>query len=98
MFMRELQEVNEKFQSSERMRSEMEVNYGKRSNLGELQDDIDVEKELLRQQREEVAVLKEQLQSKVDSFHMSPKLSPLKTKTWQLLGCGSILGCQNFHW
>ncbi|KAJ8310307.1 hypothetical protein KUTeg_012172 [Tegillarca granosa] len=55
MFMKELHEVNEKFQSSERMRTEMEMNYGKRSNLGELQDDIDVEKELLRQQREEVA-------------------------------------------
>ena len=43
----------------------MEQRYTKKSNLGELQDDVDNERELLRQQREEVAMLKEQLQGQV---------------------------------
>ncbi|XP_061194071.1 cilium assembly protein DZIP1-like isoform X2 [Saccostrea echinata] len=65
MFMRELREMNEKYQSSERAMMEMEQRYSKRSNLGDLQDDIDNERELLRQQKEEVAMLKEQLENQL---------------------------------
>lgn len=62
MFMRELKDMNEKYQSSERAMIEMEQRLGKKSNLGDLQDDVDNERELLRQQKEEVAMLKEQLE------------------------------------
>ena len=62
MFMKELQAMNEKYQSSERAMMEMEQRYSKKSNLGDLQDDVDNERELLRQQKEEVAMLKEQLE------------------------------------
>ena len=64
MFMKEIHEMNEKHQATElRMRNEM---FGrKKSNLGDLQDDTDNERELLRQQREEVAMLKEQIQDQV---------------------------------
>lgn len=60
--MRELKDMNEKYQSSERAMTEMEQRLGKKSNLGDLQDDVDNERELLRQQKEEVAMLKEQLE------------------------------------
>lgn len=60
--MRELKDMNEKYQSSERAMIEMEQRLGKKSNLGDLQDDVDNERELLRQQKEEVAMLKEQLE------------------------------------
>ena len=60
--MKELQAMNEKYQSSERAMMEMEQRYSKKSNLGDLQDDVDNERELLRQQKEEVAMLKEQLE------------------------------------
>lgn len=62
MFMRELKDMNEKYQSSEHAMIEMEQRLGKKSNLGDLQDDVDNERELLRQQKEEVAMLKEQLE------------------------------------
>ncbi|KAK3094724.1 hypothetical protein FSP39_005449 [Pinctada imbricata] len=85
IFMRELKELNEKYQASERAMSEMEQRYGtKRSNLGELQDDTDNERELLRQQREEVAVLKEQLQSQIHNVEakMSEKMTK-QERMWQ---------------
>jgi hypothetical protein len=63
MFMKELHEVNEKYQASERVLNEM-TGGKKRSNLGDLQDDEE-DRNLLRQQREEVAMLKEQLQDQV---------------------------------
>ncbi|XP_070173911.1 cilium assembly protein DZIP1L-like isoform X2 [Littorina saxatilis] len=69
VFMRELREVNEKYMASERALAEMEQRYGaKRSYLGtSLQDDdIDNEKELLQQQRAEVAAVREQLQKQMD--------------------------------
>lgn len=65
--MRELKDMNEKYQSSERAMTEMEQRLGKKSNLGELQDDVDNERELLRQQKEEVAMLKEQLERQLRS-------------------------------
>lgn len=65
MFMKELRDMNEKYQSSERAMIEMEQRFSKRSNLGDLQDDIDNEKELLRHQKEEVAMLKEQLENQL---------------------------------
>lgn len=67
MFMRELKDMNEKYQSSERAMTEMEQRLGKKSNLGDLQDDVDNERELLRQQKEEVAMLKEQLERQLRS-------------------------------
>ena len=63
MFMKELHDVNEKYQASERILNEMKGGK-KRSNLGDLQDDDD-ERNMLIQQREEVAMLKEQLQDQV---------------------------------
>jgi hypothetical protein len=63
--MKELRDMNEKYQSSERAMMEMEQRFSKRSNLGDLQDDIDNEKELLRHQKEEVAMLKEQLENQL---------------------------------
>ena len=62
MYMKEIKEVTEKYKASEMALENMRL--GKRSNLGELVDDGD-ERELLRQQREEVAMLKEQLQDQV---------------------------------
>ena len=62
MYMKEIKEVTEKYKASEQALQHMKS--VKRSNLGELQDDAD-ERELLRQQREEVAMLKEQLQDQV---------------------------------
>ena len=62
MYMKEIKEVTEKYKASEQALENMRS--GKRSNLGELQDDGD-ERELLRQQREDVAMLKEQLQDQV---------------------------------
>ena len=67
MFIKEIHEMNEKHQAAELdMRNEM---FGrKKSNLGDMQDDTDNEKVLLRQQREEVAMLKEQIQDQVIIF------------------------------
>lgn len=73
MFMKEIHDVNEKYQASERVLNEMRSGK-KRSNLGDLQDD-DEEKGLLRQQREEVAMLKEQLQDQVRSYFKSKWLN-----------------------
>ena len=63
--MKEIKEVTEKYKASEQALQNYKST--RRSNLGELQDDAD-ERELLRQQREEVAMLKEQLQDQVEQF------------------------------
>ena len=63
--MKEIKEVTEKYKASEQALQNYKST--RRSNLGELQDDAD-ERELLRQQREEVAMLKEQLQDQVELF------------------------------
>ena len=65
MYMKEIKEVTEKYKASEQALQNYKST--RRSNLGELQDDAD-ERELLRQQREEVAMLKEQLQDQVELF------------------------------
>ncbi|KAK7482854.1 hypothetical protein BaRGS_00025887 [Batillaria attramentaria] len=67
VFMRELREVNEKYMASERALVELEQRHGvKRSYLGTMQDDVENEKEMLQQQRAEVAALREQLQKQMD--------------------------------
>lgn len=48
MFMRELKDMNEKYQLFERVMIEMEQRFGKKLNLGDFQDDVDNERELLR--------------------------------------------------
>lgn len=68
MYMKEIKEVTEKYKASEQALENMRA--GKHSNLGELQDDGD-ERDLLRQQREEVAMLKEQLQDQVHNVEAS---------------------------
>lgn len=68
MYMKEIKEVTEKYKASEQALQNMKS--VKRSNLGELQDDVG-ERELLRQQREEVAMLKEQLQDQVHTVEAS---------------------------
>ncbi|KAL4220080.1 Zinc finger protein dzip1 [Mactra antiquata] len=82
MFMKEIQDVNDKYQASERALNEMRGNK-MRSNLGDLQDDED-EKNLLRQQREEVAMLKEQLQDQMHNVESSVQSKFEKhDKHWQ---------------
>ncbi|XP_048745463.2 cilium assembly protein DZIP1-like isoform X2 [Ostrea edulis] len=83
MFMKELRDMNEKYQSSERAMIEMEQRFSKRSNLGDLQDDIDNEKELLRHQKEEVAMLKEQLENQLRnaSLDSSTRTSEMDRKS-----------------
>ncbi|KAL3846509.1 hypothetical protein ACJMK2_017489 [Sinanodonta woodiana] len=63
MFMKEIRAISEKLQASEQVIAE--IKHGRRSNLGELQDDVDNEKELLQRQREEVAMIKEQLKDQM---------------------------------
>ncbi|CAH1782194.1 unnamed protein product [Owenia fusiformis] len=67
MFMKELKEVNEKYSASERAVYQHHKKYGKPSNLGELKDDIELDKDLILQQREEVAKLKEQLSDQLNN-------------------------------
>lgn len=56
----------------------------KRSGLGELEDDIEVEKELLHKQREEVAMLKEELGAKVKNVESDVEMRFAKQeKKWQ---------------
>ena len=87
MYMKEIKEVTDKYKASEQALENLRS--VKRSNLGELQDDAD-ERELLRQQREEVAMLKEQLQDQVSDRNKSHSqkiylwgLWPGKTQTEQ---------------
>ncbi|KAK3586230.1 hypothetical protein CHS0354_014051 [Potamilus streckersoni] len=63
MFMKEIKQMSEKLQASEQVIAE--IKYGRRSNLGELQDDVDNEKELLQKQREEVALMRERLEDQL---------------------------------
>lgn len=82
MFMKELQDLNQKYQASEQMLSDVRYQT-KRSNLGELQDDEE-EKSLLRQQREEVAMLKEQLQDQMRHVEVSVQTKMQKQdQQWQ---------------
>ncbi|XP_060561608.1 cilium assembly protein DZIP1L-like isoform X2 [Ruditapes philippinarum] len=82
MFMKELHDVNEKYQASERVLNEMKGGK-KRSNLGDLQDDEE-DRNLLRQQREEVAMLKEQLQDQMHNVETSVQSKIEKQdKHWQ---------------
>ncbi|XP_053404579.1 cilium assembly protein DZIP1L-like isoform X4 [Mercenaria mercenaria] len=82
MFMKELHDVNEKYQASEQVLNEMRGGK-KRSNLGELQDDEE-DKNLLRQQREEVAMLKEQLQDQMHNVEASVQSKiDRQDKQWQ---------------
>ncbi|KAL8624507.1 hypothetical protein ACOMHN_053050 [Nucella lapillus] len=69
VLMKEMREVNEKYLASERALMELEQRYGvKRSYLGaSLQDDVENEKEMLQQQRAEVAALREELQKQMDT-------------------------------
>ncbi|XP_064615203.1 LOW QUALITY PROTEIN: cilium assembly protein DZIP1L-like [Liolophura sinensis] len=70
VLMTELKEMNEKYQASQNALSQMEQKYGRRSHLGELRDDED-DHELLRQQREELAMLKEQLHKQTAKTDMT---------------------------
>ena len=54
-----------------------------KSNLGDLQDDVDNERELLRQQKEEVAMLKEQLERQLrnPSLESSTRTSEMERQS-----------------
>ena len=68
MFMTELRAAHEAREAAESRLVRLEGGAGRRtrgSNLGEMQDDTDNERENLRAQREEVAHLREQLEDQV---------------------------------
>ncbi|XP_060079369.1 cilium assembly protein DZIP1-like isoform X2 [Ylistrum balloti] len=81
MYQREINASNKKIGELERAFNEK---LSKRSGLGELEDDIEVEKELLHKQREEVAMLKEELGAKVKSVESDVEIRFAKQeKKWQ---------------
>ncbi|XP_012939036.1 zinc finger protein DZIP1L [Aplysia californica] len=83
--MKEMKELNAKYQASQRALTELEARSGgKRSYLGDLEDDVENDKDLLKEQRSEVAALKEQLQEQLNqmSEHMQHKLTR-QDKKWQ---------------
>lgn len=69
-FMTEIRELNERCHAAELAKEQFENRQTNRSYLGDLQDDIDIERENLRDQREQVAMLKEQLQDKVNAMEV----------------------------
>nr|KAG5696484.1 hypothetical protein BaRGS_016523 [Batillaria attramentaria] len=87
VFMRELREVNEKYMASERALIELEQRHGvKRSYLGTMQDDVENEKEMLQQQRAEVAALREQLQKQfLEQLRQNPTLGLMREQLAELL-------------
>ena len=97
MYMKEIKEVTEKYKASEQALQNYKST--RRSNLGELQDDAD-ERELLRQQREEVAMLKEQLQDQVELFsevHTGLFPATLGKGPWPKLGKNDRLNIKNWE-
>ncbi|RUS91101.1 hypothetical protein EGW08_001126, partial [Elysia chlorotica] len=84
--MKEIKEMNAKFQASQQALLDLEARTGnKRSHLGlELEDDVENEKELLREQRSDVASHKEMIQLKIDQMQqlMESKLDKQDRK-WQ---------------
>ncbi|OWF49665.1 zinc finger protein Dzip1-like [Mizuhopecten yessoensis] len=81
MYQREIHASNKKISDLERAFSDK---MSKRSGLGELEDDVEVEKELLQQQREEVAMLKEELGVRVKSVESDVENRFAKQeKKWQ---------------
>ena len=65
-FMTEIRELNERCHAAELANDQFDQRHTNRSYLGDMQDDIGIEKENLREQREQVAMLKEHLQDKVN--------------------------------
>ncbi|ESO83867.1 hypothetical protein LOTGIDRAFT_236380 [Lottia gigantea] len=76
MYEREIREVNMKLQASERALID-----GHRSNLGDMQDDDD-DRRAIKRQREDAAILKEQLQEQLNNVEkqMSIKLEKQERK------------------
>ncbi|XP_052784003.1 cilium assembly protein DZIP1L-like isoform X2 [Mya arenaria] len=70
MFMKELRVANQRSEEAEQRLAEL-TGGAKRSNLGDMQDDTDNEREMLRHQREEVAQLREQLQDQMHNVESS---------------------------
>ncbi|XP_063429640.1 cilium assembly protein DZIP1L-like [Mytilus trossulus] len=64
-FMTEIRELNERLHAAELAKDQFDHRQSNRSFLGELTDDNDIERENLRDQREQLAMLKEQLQDKI---------------------------------
>ncbi|CAL1533172.1 unnamed protein product [Lymnaea stagnalis] len=83
--MREIKELNAKLQASQKALVELETRTGgKRSYLGELVDDNEIDKQEVKEQKLEIAVMKEQLQHQLDQMkeHMQTKLER-QGKKWQ---------------
>ncbi|KAL5004931.1 hypothetical protein ScPMuIL_018387 [Solemya velum] len=71
LYMKELKEEHLKHMAAEKQLVEMEQRFGKkRSNLGVLEDDEN-DRDLLTRQREEVAMIKEQLQEKLNNVEIA---------------------------
>ncbi|XP_046557569.1 zinc finger protein DZIP1L-like [Haliotis rubra] len=87
IFMKELQDVNQKYMASERALVELESRVGaKRSNLGVIMDDDDNdnEKSFLQRQKDGVLLLKEELQHQVMTVESKLKTELGKQeKKWQ---------------
>ncbi|XP_071085075.1 cilium assembly protein DZIP1L-like isoform X1 [Haliotis cracherodii] len=85
MFMKELQDVNQKYMASEQALVELETRFGaKRSNLGDIMDDDDNEKSFLQRQKDGVLLLKEELQHQVLTVESKLKTELDKQdKKWQ---------------
>ncbi|XP_074658037.1 uncharacterized protein LOC141911004 isoform X2 [Tubulanus polymorphus] len=76
MFMKELKEMNAKYEMSEQALLELQHRYGRKSNLGQLQDDNDGSistpgNELLGSQKEEISLLKQQLKEQIEYVESS---------------------------
>ncbi|XP_052217759.1 cilium assembly protein DZIP1L-like isoform X1 [Dreissena polymorpha] len=91
MFMKELKEAHERNQQMERKLADLKGRK-KGSNLGEMMDDTDNERELLRQQREEMSMLKEQIQGEMQAqqaeteLHWQNRVEQLQREHQQSIG------------
>lgn len=75
-FMHEIRELNERLHASELAKEQFEHKQSGRSFLGDFQDD-EVERENMREQREQLAMMKEKLQDRV-SIKLISRASTLK--------------------
>ncbi|XP_033759384.1 zinc finger protein Dzip1-like [Pecten maximus] len=81
VYQREINASNKKINDLEKAFNEK---LSKRSGLGELEDDIEVEKELLHKQREEVAMMKEELGAQMKTVESDVESRFAKQeKRWQ---------------
>lgn len=66
-FMHEIRELNERLHAAELAKEQFDHKQSGRSFLGDFQDD-EVERENIREQREQLAMMKEKLQDRVNIY------------------------------